>query len=57
MEKAKEFLKKHKMKILIVSGLILSYRLGFKNGCKATNDAVDHLINETTKAFNIIHNF
>lgn len=54
MEKIKQFCIDHKKEIAITAAIIFAYRLGFKSGCKATEDAVNNLFKEATKAMEVI---
>lgn len=53
MNDIKTFLKNHKKEIYIgVAGVII-YTIGFKRGCKASNEAVANLIDKAAAAIDI----
>lgn len=53
MDKIKQFCIDHKKEIAVTAAIIFSYRLGFKHGCEATDNAVSNLFKEAAKSMNI----
>lgn len=48
-----EWIKEHKKEIAIAAAIIFAYRLGFKTGCRATDNAVSNWCKEASKALQI----
>ena len=46
MDKAKEWIVTHKVELAVVGSFVIGYKIGFKRGCKATDQAVSRLICE-----------
>lgn len=53
MEKTKSWIMEHKKELLIGAGIIFIYRLGFKHGCQATDNAVCNLFKEAAKTMEV----
>ena len=53
MEKTKSWIIEHKKELLIGAGIIFIYRLGFKHGCQATDNAVCNLFKEAAKTMEV----
>lgn len=49
MEKVKRFINEHYKEMLVAGAIIFAYNRGFKQGCRATDNAVTRLITETYK--------
>ena len=50
MNEIKEFIQKHKTEILIGTGIIFVYKVGFNMGCKASDRAVNNLVKEAARS-------
>lgn len=53
MDKVKEWAEQHKVDIVIGLAIVMAYRLGFKAGCRATDNAVSHLFKEASKVIEV----
>lgn len=49
----KEWLMEHKKELIIGAGIIFTYRLGFRHGCQATDNAVCNLFKEAAKTMEV----
>lgn len=53
--KVETFWSKHKKEILFIVCGVVIYRIGYKSGFKHSMKAVDHYIQEATKALKIVN--
>ena len=53
MDKFKEFVKKHQKEICIGAWIIFAYQVGFRKGCRASNQAVTNLFENAAKTMNL----
>ena len=53
MEKVKEFVKKYKKQLLIGTGAVFIYGIGFKCGYNSALGGIDHFIDKTLNTLDI----